>query len=136
VETFLNLLWVAVAVALAILWSLKLRKPRPNSSLPAVQLQVASLAVLSLVLLPVISLPDDLQAAANPAETEHFWRRGDPQAFRGQPLHTPPIALAPLNAAAPEPPVHAPELIAKQHPAPLPVEHRVPDLPSRAPPAA
>jgi hypothetical protein len=40
------------------------------SPLPALAVQLISLAALTAILLPVISITDDLQAANNPAEVE------------------------------------------------------------------
>jgi hypothetical protein len=40
-------------------------------------MQMMALAVLILILLPVVSLTDDLQACTTPTEVEHLTRRSD-----------------------------------------------------------
>jgi len=99
VETFFNLLWVAVIAALAAVW-LAARYRRAKSGLPATAVQFTAFVVLALILLPVISLTDDLQARISPAETEHVARRGDVQPSPDQRLHPLPVALT-LLAFAP-----------------------------------
>ena len=105
-ETFFNLLWVAVAIALFGAWLASVR-PQRTSALPSVGLQLIALALLVVILLPVISLTDDLQANTNPAETEHFSRRIDVNPSADRQLHSLPLALALLvvAAAAVRPPV-------------------------------
>ena len=93
-ETFFNLLWVAITIALGAAWFSGQRNPRAQSLLPAVGVQFVALAMLAVILLPVISLTDDLQATTNPAETERISRRGDLQLSPDQPLHPIPVALA------------------------------------------
>jgi len=63
-ETILNLAWVLLAVVIVRLWARY--APREGASR---RTQVAALTVLILILLPVISVTDDLMAAQNPAET-------------------------------------------------------------------
>jgi len=92
VETFFNLLWVAVTTALAAVW-LATRYPRTKSLLPAIGVQLTAFVVLALILLPAISLTDDLQASITLAETEHVARRGDLQLSPDQRLHHLPVAL-------------------------------------------
>ena len=97
-ETFFNLLWVAVTIVLGAAWLASLRDRRKKSLLPAIGVQLVALAVLAAILLPVISLTDDLQANTNPAETERVTRRGDLQLSADQPLHRLPAVFAPLGA--------------------------------------
>jgi hypothetical protein len=92
VEIFFNLLWVGVTIALGAVW-LAARCRGTTSLLPSVGVQLTAFVVLALVLLPVISLTDDLQARITPAETEHFVRRGDLQPSPDQGLHALPVAL-------------------------------------------
>jgi len=70
-ETILNLAWVLLAGVLVCLWVRN--APRCGASW---QMQVVSLAILILILFPVISVTDDLQAAQNPADVETYVRRG------------------------------------------------------------
>ncbi len=100
VETFFNLLWVAVTVALCAGWCARLQRNRSKSLLPAIAVQLVALALLAVVLLPVISLTDDLQACTTLAESEHLSRRGDLQPASDQPVDSLPLSLA-LLAAAP-----------------------------------
>lgn len=108
-ETFFNLLWVAVTIVLCAVWFAGRRRPRAKTLLPAIGVQLVALAVLAVILLPVISLTDDLQACTAPAESEHLSRRGDLQASPDQPLHSLPLSLALLASApmAPQMPVLA-----------------------------
>lgn len=69
-EVLCNLVWVAVTIALWSSWHVRRRHARTASILPAIAVQLISLAALTAILLPVISITDDLQAANNPAEVE------------------------------------------------------------------
>lgn len=98
-ETFFNFLWVTVTIALCAGWCAHLRRITSKSLLPAIGVQLVALGVLALVLLPVISLTDDLQACTTPAESEHLSRRGDLQPAPDQPGDSLPLSLAVLAAA-------------------------------------
>jgi hypothetical protein len=70
-ETVLNLVWVLLAVVLVRLWILHgLRDGTSRRT------QLAALAMMILILFPVISVTDDLQAAMTPTESESCVRRG------------------------------------------------------------
>lgn len=89
-ELILNLVGVLVALAIACVW---LRwAPRGGSDR---KIQLVALALLILILFPVISVTDDLQAAQNPAETDSCLRRD----YIVAGAHAAP----PLAAVAPEP---------------------------------
>jgi hypothetical protein len=92
VEIFFNFLWVSVTIALGAVWFGTPRRAA-KSQLPALGVQLTALVVLALILLPVISLTDDLQASITLAETEHIARRGDTQPLPNQRLHLLPVAL-------------------------------------------
>jgi hypothetical protein len=69
-ELILNLAWVLMAASLVCVWlrfALRTQADR--------RLQFVALAVLLIILLPAISMTDDLQAAQNPAETDICLRR-------------------------------------------------------------
>jgi hypothetical protein len=75
VELLFNLLWVVLSTGLIGLWLVSRHRwgdsmPRPNG-----HMQIAALAILIVVLLPVVSLTDDLLACTAPAEIEHLVRR-------------------------------------------------------------
>jgi hypothetical protein len=73
-ELFLNLGWMIVSTLMVCLWV----RLTPSPSAVAAghrRRQLVALAVLVLVLFPVISVTDDLQAALNPAETDSTLRR-------------------------------------------------------------
>jgi len=69
-ELLCNLVWVAVTVALWSSWLVRRRHARTVLILPAIAAQLISLAALTAILLPAISITDDLQASNNPAEVE------------------------------------------------------------------
>jgi len=69
-ELVCNLAWLAVAIVLWGNWFARARRETRASLLPAVAVQVIALAALTAILLPVISITDDLQASNNPAEVE------------------------------------------------------------------
>jgi hypothetical protein len=99
VEIFFNLMWVAVTVALIAAWFAALRRPGIRPLGPAIGLQLIALAILAAILLPAISLTDDLQATVNPAETEHLSRRAGLQGSPDQQSHSQPVPFAPPVAA-------------------------------------
>ncbi len=69
-ELALNLAWALLAVVLIKLW---LRHGFGSGA--SLRTQVAALAMLIVILLPVISVTDDLQALQNPAELDCCARR-------------------------------------------------------------
>jgi hypothetical protein len=135
VEILSNLVWVAVAAALLAVWLTGRWRGRAESLLPAIGMQLVALAVLVVILLPVISVTDDLQANTNPAETERMARRGDAQPAPDQPLQHVPVALAVLASAPRLPRMQAWGFIARQHLAAESFRGFFRDLPARSPPA-
>jgi hypothetical protein len=92
-ELVLNLLWVLLTALMFGLW---LRfGPRTGSNKRS---QCVALAFVVLLLFPVISVTDDLQAALNPAETDACSRRD----HAGAPPHSalPSFAAPPPEAFA------------------------------------
>jgi hypothetical protein len=99
VEILSNLAWGLVVVVLWGFWLKGLphgeQGTRGKSSLlPAMGVQLVALAMLSAVLLPVISVTDDLQSANIPAEVERAGGRNDRHLSLDQPVHPLPVALA------------------------------------------
>lgn len=93
-EFLSNIAWIAVAIALWGLWLTGRRRPRGGFRRPGTGVQVASLAVLTMILLPVISVSDDLQASHNPAEVERTVLRSDQHLLRPDSAPPAPAALA------------------------------------------
>ncbi|QNI33392.1 hypothetical protein H7849_05410 [Alloacidobacterium dinghuense] len=75
VELFLNFAWAMLSVTLSLLWIKRLRVS-VHSKQPDVKVQLLALAMLIIILLPVISMTDDMQAISA-AEIEHVTRRAD-----------------------------------------------------------
>lgn len=75
VELFFNLVWGMLSVSLGIVWLASLHE-RGNSPTQDKRVQLVALAMLILILLPVISLTDDIRAMST-AEVEHITRRAD-----------------------------------------------------------
>lgn len=96
-EVLSNLVWLAVAIALWGLWFANLRGARKKSLLPAIGVQVMALAMLTGILLPVISVTDDLQASHMPAEVERTSARSDRHLSPALPTKL-PFALAVLTS--------------------------------------
>jgi hypothetical protein len=96
VEIFFNLLWVALSITLFCVWRLRRRQPQCGSLNTSTRTQLVALALLFVILFPVISLTDDLQARVNPAELEHMSRRTDLQNATDSPLHAVSVALEAL----------------------------------------
>ena len=74
-ELLFNLLWVGLSVGLIGLWLLSRRRWQDDALRPASHIQIAALAIVIVILLPVVSLTDDLLACTAPAEVEHLVRR-------------------------------------------------------------
>ncbi|MGA3370539.1 MAG: hypothetical protein ABSC48_02140 [Terracidiphilus sp.] len=128
-ELALNLVWALLAFVLVRLW---LRHEHGERA--TMRTQAAALAMLIVILLPVISVTDDLQALQNPAELDCCARRNHAVSCPHSPF--PP-------AATPPPPVLA-ELsfgflsFAASRPAPAPLVETpaLASIQNRPPPAA
>jgi len=70
-ELVLNLAWVLLAACMFGVWLQHSPRTRGNR-----RMQLLALAVMLLILFPVISVTDDLQAIQNAAETDCCQRRG------------------------------------------------------------
>lgn len=95
-ETLFNMLWLALSAALLCFWLWSQRRWADTSLRASTRLQIMALAILIVILFPVVSLTDDLQACTAPAEAEHLMRRGDLQAHADSTLHTAWIVAAAL----------------------------------------
>jgi hypothetical protein len=87
VELFSNLLWLALSSLLVGFLLLHWNRWTDESSRSGVGVQLIAVLLLIVVLLPVVSLTDDLQACTMPAESEHLSRRGDLQVIADLHLH-------------------------------------------------
>jgi hypothetical protein len=74
-EAILNLVWALLVMLMFGLWLRFAPRTGPNRRRDSGQIQFVALAVLILLLFPVISVTDDLQAIQNPAETDSCQRR-------------------------------------------------------------
>jgi nitrate reductase NapE component len=74
-ELFLNLAWVLLAALMVCLWPRFAPRSGPGGRMKDRSMQLVALAVLLLILFPVISVTDDLQAVQNPAETDSSLRK-------------------------------------------------------------
>lgn len=129
-EIFLNLAWAAVSLVLVSLWF-----RYGNTENMSRRRQIVALAILIAILLPVISVSDDLMAMQNATETDTCLRRDQ---FLPAHAHTllPFVAvltpaffdalhLGPLGRMAP----HALPTVSRLQP-------EIPALQNRPPPAA
>lgn len=74
-ELALNLTWMVLAALMFCLWLCFAQRTGPDRRTERRRAQFVALAVLILILFPVISVTDDLQALQNPAETDSCLRR-------------------------------------------------------------
>jgi hypothetical protein len=74
-ETILNLVWALLAALMFGLWLRFAPCPGLTRRADSRRMQFVALAALILLLFPVISVTDDLQAIQNPAETDSCQRR-------------------------------------------------------------
>ena len=93
-ELLSNLVWATVILALWGVWLADWRCRHGRSLLPRAGVQLLALAMLSAILLPAISITDDLQAYHNPAEVQRTSDRNDRHAILAKSPHSPPPALA------------------------------------------
>lgn len=72
-ELFLNFVWLSVSLALLVTWAKAVRRGDTKRTWTV----FLALVLLVILLLPVISMTDDLVAMVSPTEFEHAVRRGD-----------------------------------------------------------
>lgn len=70
-ELFFNIVWLSVSILLVIFCAYSIRHEHTKLSWSV----AVALFVLLVLLFPVISMTDDLQAMTSPAEVEHLMRR-------------------------------------------------------------
>ena len=97
-ELLLNIAWLALSVLLAFLWKKELRDIAVRSQRPDVRVQLVALALLVIILLPVISMTDDMHAMSA-AEIEHVTRRVDMLPVADQPANITDLIHAELFLA-------------------------------------
>ncbi|MGA7523093.1 MAG: hypothetical protein WBW84_11590 [Acidobacteriaceae bacterium] len=104
-ELLSNLVWIAVALALWGVWLAEQRRGRGAWLRSGIMVQVTALAVLTMILLPVISVSDDLQASHNPAEAERTCVRNDHHLLRPEAVPPAPapsaVVISCLQLASP-----------------------------------
>lgn len=93
-ELFSNLTWAIVIGALWLIWLAIERRGARAILLPKIGIQIIGLAMVSAILLPVISVSDDLHASAIPAEVERVCSWTHRQSAPQQAAHVPQLALA------------------------------------------
>lgn len=93
-ELLSNLVWLAVAISLWGFWLVHRRSVRKGSLFHAVGVQVIALAMLTTILLPAISITDDLHASQFPAEIKRSVLQGDQHHNPAAPPSILPVALA------------------------------------------
>lgn len=92
-ELLFNLLWLAIAALLVGLWLLRTARAT-DPVRHGIGVQLIALALVVVILLPVVSLTDDLHATALLAESDHVFRRSDFQAVGDLALHLLSVAIA------------------------------------------
>jgi hypothetical protein len=125
-ELFLNLAWIGLAALTFCLWL----RFAPDAGANR-RIQFVALAVLLLIVFPVISVTDDIQAFQNPAETDCCQRRDHACSAPHSILPHGPALIVPALAELPFGflPVAAPGALQTpvfHHPALAPIQNRPP----------
>ena len=89
-----NLGWLAVSISLWGWWLARRRGAKQGSLLPAVAVQWTALAIVTAILLPVISVTDDLHDCQLPAEVKRSLVQSDRHSASEATLDIVPFALA------------------------------------------
>lgn len=92
-ETLFNLLWAAISLLMLGVWLVRTAH-EIDPVRHSIGVQLVVLALLIIILLPVVSLTDDLHATALLAESDHVLRRVDLQAVGDLALHLLSVAIA------------------------------------------
>lgn len=94
VEILFNLGWLAVTISFWGLWLRRRRGVGKRAALPAVAVQLMALTMLTAILLPVISITDDLHSSQLPAEVKRSVLQSDRQLAPAAAPGILPFALA------------------------------------------
>lgn len=97
-ELIFNLLWLAISALIVGIWLLH-HVRGTDLVRHSIGVQLIALALLIVILLPVVSLTDDLHAPALLMESGQLWRRGDFQTIGDLAMHVISIAIAGLALA-------------------------------------
>ncbi len=127
-EITLNLAWVALAVWMV--WAWVRYAPREGADR---RVQLVALGLVILILLPAISMTDDLNAARNPAEVDTYIRRVHDWMH---PHVLVPAAVALVVSLFAGLSLGAVELIARSTPAAVTSDPALHPIESRPPPTA
>lgn len=100
-ELFSNLAWAAVSIAMLAIWVAIRRRMHRPALLPGIGIQIIAFAMTTTILLPAISVTDDLHSCAIPAEVERTCSWNHRNLASAQAPHSVPIALA-LLASLPQ----------------------------------
>ncbi|MGB7266570.1 MAG: hypothetical protein WBC92_13715 [Terracidiphilus sp.] len=135
-ELLSNLVWAAVIAALWTAW-LTCRRSGSVASQPSrTAIQLIGLAMLSAILLPVISVTDDLHACDIPAEVERVCTWNHRQSSTEQAPRTPSASLAILAISLQPSRLHAIAFLTAEKLIPRPQSAHGPLPWYRPPPAA
>jgi hypothetical protein len=135
VETLFNLLWVAISLLLLGIWLVRAARESDDPVRHSIGLQLIALALLIVILLPVVSLTDDLHASALLAETDHVWRRGELQSITDLVLHTLSLTIPALTLLHAPPQSHTLASLSSPELQAAPFEGYLSILGTRPPPA-
>ena len=99
-------------------------------------MQLVALLMLTAILLPVISVTDDLQACQNPAEVERYLRKGEIHFSLDQSQDRLPVALAVLISCLRPQHMRVVARVVADEPHPPAISRHLQTLWTRPPPAA
>jgi len=98
-ELISNLAWSATIVVLLAIWITGQRPLSRASLLPAIGIQIIAFTMAAFILLPAISVTDDLHACAMPAEVERSCGWNHRMLAAVQAPHNLPVGLALLASS-------------------------------------
>ena len=135
-ELLSNLAWFAVAVSLWGWWSVRRRSARKGPFVQDASAELIALVMLTAILLPAISITDDLHACQLPAEIRRSVLQSDRRLTPAAPPGILPFTLALLALLMSSLKRCRIAYLAAERPASLPPWSYVPFLWGRPPPAA